>query len=138
MAGRGALQPDRARRADRQVPARPEAAAGHACRPGRQAHDGNRVPRGIAADRAALQQHCEARGIKLGQFATAWVLANSAISSVIAGPRTLAQMEDYYDAVEMKISAEEEALVDSLVTGHASTHGYNDPNYPFFGRVVRG
>jgi len=86
-----------------------------------------------------LQQHCEARGVKLGQFATAWVLANASISSVIAGPRTLAQMEDYYDAAEMKISAEEEALVDSLVTpGHASTHGYNDPNYPFFGRVVRG
>ncbi|MBP0598534.1 aldo/keto reductase [Herbaspirillum sp. LeCh32-8] len=86
-----------------------------------------------------LQQHCEARGVKLGQFATAWVLANSAISSVIAGPRTLTQMEDYYAAVDLKISAEEEALVDGLVTpGHASTHGYNDPNYPFFGRVAKG
>jgi len=84
-----------------------------------------------------LQQHCAARGVKLGQFATAWVLANSAISSVIAGPRTLVQMEDYYDAVELKISAEEEALIDSLVTpGHSSTPGYNDPNYPFFGRVA--
>jgi aryl-alcohol dehydrogenase-like predicted oxidoreductase len=84
-----------------------------------------------------LQQHCEARGVKLGQFATAWVLANSAISSVIAGPRTLAQMEDYYAAVDLKISAEEEELVDSLVTpGHASTPGYNDPSYPFFGRLT--
>ena len=84
-----------------------------------------------------LQQHCAARGVKLGQFATAWVLANSTISSVIAGPRTLAQMEDYYDAVELKISAEEEALIDSLVTpGHSSTPGYNDPSYPFFGRVA--
>ncbi|NUU02168.1 aldo/keto reductase [Herbaspirillum robiniae] len=86
-----------------------------------------------------LQKHCEARGVKLGQFATAWVLANSAVSSVIAGPRTLAQMEDYYDAVDLKISAEEEALVDELVTpGHASTHGYNDPNYPLFGRLAKG
>ncbi len=82
-----------------------------------------------------LQQHCEARGIKLGHFATAWVLANPHISSVIAGPRTLAQMEDYYPAIDIEITAEEEALVDSLVTpGHASTHGYNDPSYPFFGR----
>ncbi len=87
---------------------------------------------------ARLQQHVEGRGIKLGQFATAWVLANAAVSSVIAGPRTLAQMEDYYAAVDMVISSEEEALVDSLVTpGHASTPGYNDPNYPFFGRRVR-
>jgi aryl-alcohol dehydrogenase-like predicted oxidoreductase len=85
-----------------------------------------------------LQQHADQRGIKLGQFATAWVLANAAVSSVIAGPRTLLQMEDYYAAVELPISAEEEALVDSLVTpGHASTPGYNDPGYPFFGRTVR-
>jgi len=83
-----------------------------------------------------LQEHCQARGIKLGHFATAWVLANPAISSVIAGPRTLAQMEDYYDAVDVAISAGEEALVDGLVTpGHASTAGYNDPGYPFFGRM---
>lgn len=85
-----------------------------------------------------LKEHAEARGVKLGQFATAWVLANPVISSVIAGPRTLAQMEDYYLAAEMKISADEEALVDGLVTpGHASTHGYNDPSYPFFGRPVQ-
>jgi len=33
------------------------------------------------------------------------------------------------------VSAEEEALVDGWVPpGHASTHGYNDPNYPFHGR----
>ena len=85
-----------------------------------------------------LQQHVATRDIKLGQFATAWVLANQAVSSVIAGPRTLAQMEDYDAAVSLSISAEEEALVDSLVTpGHASTPGYHDPNYPFFGRPVR-
>jgi len=84
-----------------------------------------------------LQQHVAARGVKLGQFATAWVLANSAVSSVIVGPRTLAQMEDYYAAVTLPISAEEEALVDRLVTpGHASTPGYHDPNYPFFGRIL--
>jgi aryl-alcohol dehydrogenase-like predicted oxidoreductase len=84
-----------------------------------------------------LAQHCETRGIKPGHFATAWVLANRHISAVIAGPRTLAQMEDYYPAVDVAISAEEEALVDSLVTpGHASAPGYNDPNYPFFGRVT--
>lgn len=85
-----------------------------------------------------LKEHAEARGVKLGQFATAWVLANQVVSSVIAGPRTLAQMEDYYSAVDIEISAEEEALVDGLVPpGHASTHGYNDPSYPFFGRPVQ-
>lgn len=86
---------------------------------------------------AQLKVHCDARGILLGQFATAWVLANRLISSVIAGPRTLAQLEDYYAAVDLVISAEEEALVNALVApGHASTPGYNDPSYPFFGRIV--
>lgn len=82
-----------------------------------------------------LQAHCEARGVKLAHFATAWVLANKHVTSVIAGPRTLAQLEDYYPALELQITPEEETLVDALVTpGHASTHGYNDPSYPFFGR----
>ena len=84
-----------------------------------------------------LKAHAEARGLTPGQFATAWVLANPIISSVIAGPRTLAQFEDYFGAVGAVISAQEEALVDELVPrGHASTHGYNDPNYPFGGRPV--
>jgi aryl-alcohol dehydrogenase-like predicted oxidoreductase len=86
-----------------------------------------------------LKLHSEARGIRLGQFATAWVLANLNVSSVIAGPRTLAQMEDYYRAMEVRISAEDEALVDSMVhPGHPSTAGYNDPGYPTFGRRAAG
>src|SRR5690606_15254544 len=68
-----------------------------------------------------LQTHCEARGVKLAHFATAWILANQHVSSVIAGPRTLAQLEDYYPAVDLDISPEEEAMVDGLVIpGHAS------------------
>jgi len=86
---------------------------------------------------ARLKAHCEARGVRPGHFATAWVLANPIVTSVIAGPRTLAQMEDYYGALEVAPTAEEEALVDSLVTpGHASSPGYNDPSYPFHGRPV--
>ncbi|NYT79917.1 aldo/keto reductase [Alcaligenaceae bacterium] len=82
-----------------------------------------------------LQVHCQEKGIKLNHFATAWVLANRHISAVIAGPRTLAQLEDYYPALDVTISEEDEALVDQLVApGHASSHGYNDPSYPFYGR----
>ncbi|MBB5216052.1 aldo/keto reductase [Parapusillimonas granuli] len=82
-----------------------------------------------------LQAHCQGKGIKLNHFATAWVLANRHVSAVIAGPRTLAQLEDYYPALDLVLGKEDEALVDQLVApGHASTHGYNDPSYPFFGR----
>jgi aryl-alcohol dehydrogenase-like predicted oxidoreductase len=84
-----------------------------------------------------LKQHCDGRGIELAHFATAWVLANSAISSVIAGPRTLAQMESYYPALALSIEADEEVMVDRLVQpGHTSRPGFNDPLHPFFGRVL--
>ena len=83
-----------------------------------------------------LGEHAKAKGIKLGQFATAWVLANRIISSVIAGPRTLQQWQDYYPALDYVVTKEDEALVDSFVRpGHPSTPGYTDPVYPHNGRV---
>ncbi len=84
-----------------------------------------------------LAAHAEKTGRTLTQFALAWLWANRIVSSVIAGPRTLAQWQDYVDAIGTTWSAEDEALVDSLVKpGHPSTPGYTDPRYPFFGRIV--
>jgi aryl-alcohol dehydrogenase-like predicted oxidoreductase len=78
-----------------------------------------------------LKLHCEGRGLSLAHFATAWVLAHKAVSAVIAGPRTLSQLQDYFGALDVVIDADDEALVDSLVApGHPSTPGYNDPAYP--------
>ncbi len=83
-----------------------------------------------------LKAHAERQGITVAQFATAWVLANPAISAVIAGPRTLKQWQDYLPALDYTVTQEDEALVDSLVRpGHASTPGYTDPAYPLNGRV---
>ena len=78
-----------------------------------------------------LKQHAEQRGISLAQFATAWVLAHRAISSVIAGPRTLAQWQDYFPALDYVVTPEDEQLVNELVApGHPPTPGYTDPAYP--------
>ena len=78
-----------------------------------------------------LQRHCSGKNMSLAHFATAWVLANKTVSGVIAGPRTLAQWQDYFGALDIVISPEDEALVDSLVSpGHPSTPGYTDPVYP--------
>ena len=82
-----------------------------------------------------LQAHVATKGVSLAQFATAWVLANPRVSSVIAGPRTLKQWQDYAPALDYVVTAEDEALVDSLVRpGHPSTPGYTDPAYPLNGR----
>jgi aryl-alcohol dehydrogenase-like predicted oxidoreductase len=82
-----------------------------------------------------LKSHAEARGITAVQFAFAWVLANRLVTAPIAGPRTLSQLEEYLPALDYVVTAEDEALVDSLVApGHPSTPGYNDPGYPLEGR----
>ena len=85
-----------------------------------------------------LKEHATARGITPVQFAVAWVLNNRLVTSPIVGPRTEEQMRDYLGALDYGFTAEDEALVDSLVaTGHPSTPGYNDPSYPIEGRVPR-
>jgi aryl-alcohol dehydrogenase-like predicted oxidoreductase len=82
-----------------------------------------------------LKAHAQAKGITLAQFATAWVLAHKAVSSVIAGPRTLGQWQDYLPALEYRLTDEDEALVDSFVRpGHPSTAGFNDPSHPLYPR----
>ena len=116
--------------------------------PGQQPAEGSRAARGdrrigetefreeslVIAQK--LQDHARARGLTLAQFATAWVLAHRAVSSVIAGPRTLEQWQGYLPAVDAKLGAEDEALVDSFVRpGHPSTPGFNDPAYPLPGRT---
>ncbi len=83
------------------------------------------------------QTYAEARGFTVGQFAFAWVLANRIVTSVIGGPRTLAQWTEYYRALEYPWGPEDDAIVDAAVRpGHPSTPGFNDPQYPFFGRRV--
>lgn len=84
-----------------------------------------------------IKARCDAQGLVPGQFAAAWVLANPLVSSVIVGPRQLSHLEEVYGAVDLLLDQDDEAFVDALVVpGHASSPGYNDPGYPFFGRPV--
>ena len=62
-----------------------------------------------------LEAHAEKTGRTLTQFALAWLWANRIVTSVIAGPRTLEQWQDYVGAIGTPWSDEDEALVDSLV-----------------------
>ena len=85
----------------------------------------------------AFAAHATARGLKPTQLAIAWVLRNRLINGVIAGPRTVAQWQDYLAALDVQATDEDEAWVDARVPpGHASTFGYTDPIYPVTGRVT--
>lgn len=85
-----------------------------------------------------LEAHAAKTGRTLTQFALAWLWANDIVTSIVAGPRTLAQWQDYVAAIGTPWHGEDEALVDSLVPpGFASTPFYNDPQYPIRGRRAR-
>jgi aryl-alcohol dehydrogenase-like predicted oxidoreductase len=85
----------------------------------------------------ALRERAAQLGVALQHYACAWVLKNKIVTSVIAGPRTLEQWLDYFACLDVKLTNEDEQLVDSLVKpGHASSAGYNDPSYPFHGRLA--
>jgi len=87
----------------------------------------------------AVRERAEARGHTAADFATAWVLNNSLVTSAIAGPRTFEQWRDYMRALDLKLNADDEAFVDGMVTpGYASTHGYRDPSHEVTGRIARG
>ncbi len=81
--------------------------------------------------------YAQQKGVTPGQFAVAWVLANPMVTSVIGGPRTFEQWEDYYGALTIQIDVDDERFVDQLVApGHPSTPGYTDPDFPVTGRTL--
>ena len=85
-----------------------------------------------------LAEHAKTRGMTPGDYAMLWVLNNRIVTSVLAGPRTVEQWEGYLGALRHDFTAEDEALLDSLVpSGHPSTPGYSDPQYPITGRPAR-
>jgi aryl-alcohol dehydrogenase-like predicted oxidoreductase len=85
-----------------------------------------------------LADHCKTKRVAPSQFSLAWCLANSTVTSIILGPRTMEQFEDNIAALEVPITAEDEAFVDRLVPpGEHSGQGFNDPLYPVTGRQTR-
>ena len=85
-----------------------------------------------------MAEHARSRSVTPTQLALGWVWNNTLVNGVIGGPKTLAQWQDYLTALNTPFDAADEAFVSALVaTGHASTPGYNDPQYPFTGRVPR-
>jgi aryl-alcohol dehydrogenase (NADP+) len=85
-----------------------------------------------------VKAYAEKRGMTPNHFAVAWVLNNTLIDGVIAGPRTEAHWDDYVKALDTRFTREDEAFIDDLVvTGHPAAPGYNDPAYPIEGRIPR-
>lgn len=83
----------------------------------------------------ALAAHATATGRPSAHLAQQWVLKNPMISSVLAGPRTMAQWQDYLAALDCPWLPGDEAFVDGLVApGKSSTLAASDPHHPVEGR----
>lgn len=86
-----------------------------------------------------IKARAEKRGMTAGQFALNWLLANPLVTSILAGPRTEEQWEEYLGALKHSAIPEDEGFIDAMApSGHASTPGYSDPQYPITGRPVKG
>ncbi len=82
-----------------------------------------------------ITTHCAKKGVAPTQFALAWILANPTLTSVILGPRTMEQYDDNAGCLNVEITLEDEAFIDSLVPpGEHSGKGFQDTAYPITGR----
>lgn len=82
-----------------------------------------------------IAAYCEKKGCNPSQFALAWVLANPIMTSVIVGPRTMEHYDDNVGCLNVEITDEDEAFIDSLVPpGEHSGFGFQDTAYPISGR----
>lgn len=58
--------------------------------------------------------YCAERGVNSSQFATAWVLAQTGVTSPIVGPRTREQLADYIAAETLEITDADKQKMDEL------------------------
>ena len=51
----------------------------------------------------------------MAQFALAWVASQPGITSPIIGPRTMEQLEDNLNALDVTITDKDKAIIDKLI-----------------------
>jgi aryl-alcohol dehydrogenase-like predicted oxidoreductase len=86
------------------------------------------------ADKRILETEWRVESLRIAQQIQQYT-QERAVTSAIVGPRTEEQWDAYTKAQAVKITAEDEAFIDSLVTpGHASTPGFNDVSHFVSGR----
>jgi aryl-alcohol dehydrogenase-like predicted oxidoreductase len=66
---------------------------------------------------AALSEEARARGLEMGTLALAWVLHHPRMTAAILGPRRPAHLDSALAALEVTLSAEDAARIETMV-GH--------------------
>jgi aryl-alcohol dehydrogenase-like predicted oxidoreductase len=74
----------------------------------------------------AVRKVADERGASMAQVALAWLVDRPAVTSVILGARTVAQLEDNLGAAGMHLSAEEAAQLDAASNPEAEDYPYGE------------
>ena len=84
---------------------------------------------------AKLTGYARSSGRDPAALAIGWVLANQAVTSVLAGPRTKDQLDAYLAALPVSYTGQDEAFLSGLCApGHIPVPEQDDPRYPIDGR----
>ena len=75
----------------------------------------------------AVRQVADGRGISMSQVALAWVAGRPAVTSVILGARTVAQLEDNLGAADLQLSEKEAELLTEISAPVVSDYPYGKP-----------
>ena len=75
----------------------------------------------------AVATIAEGRGVSMSQVALAWVADRPAVTSVILGARTIAQLDDNLGAADLHLSPEETALLSEASAPQVSDYPYGQP-----------
>ena len=111
---RAAVQPTATGLADREVPPREPAPAGS--RFAAAGYDSDDPEHRATFDALeGLEEIAAAKGASLSQLALAWLSAQPGVTAPILGPRNLDQLHDNLGALEVTITAEDCATIDTIV-----------------------
>jgi aryl-alcohol dehydrogenase-like predicted oxidoreductase len=85
-----------------------------------------------------VRKVAEGRGVSLAQIAIAWLMGRPAITSVILGARSMAQLTDNMAAAELKLTPEETQLLDEASEPPAPDYPYGVPGQSQRSRRIQG
>ncbi len=86
----------------------------------------------------AVRAIAEARGISMAQVALAWLVDRPAVTSVILGARTTAQLDDNLAAAGLHLTAEETERLDRASDPGAADYPYGGPGTAQRDRPLEG
>jgi aryl-alcohol dehydrogenase-like predicted oxidoreductase len=86
----------------------------------------------------AVGKVADGRGLSMPQVALAWVTDRPAVTSVILGARTVAQLDDNLGAADLHLSEDETELLTEASTPHVSDYPYGHLGIDQRSRELRG